>query len=85
MRQISEALRKWNIVWEYLSTELSAQQLEKYGFLQAAAFDFWELATFLVKKNCTRLDTAVTPGPTGQTNNSSSTHALLERIAREQA
>ena len=85
MRRIKLALDRWKQVWDFQNMKLTAKQRERYGFLKTAPLEFWQIATVLVKKNSTRLDTAVTVNQStvATLNNNQYAHALLETVDKE--
>ncbi|KIW64477.1 hypothetical protein, variant [Phialophora macrospora] len=91
MQSMTVALERWKQVWDFQNATLTPPQRARYGFLKTAPLEFWQIATVLVKKKATRLETAVDQANTLAVNNDKSgscqhcAHALLQSINKEQA
>jgi hypothetical protein len=90
MERIAVALERWKQIWDFQNTTLTARQRERYGFLKIAPLEFWQIATVLIKKKATRLDTAVDQSNIPAVSNNrhgncnQCAHDLLESVDREQ-
>jgi hypothetical protein len=91
MQSMTVALERWKQVWDFQNATINARCRARYGFLRTAPLEFWQIATVLVKKKATRLDTAVDQAIPPAINNGQlgscqqCAHALLQNINKEQA
>jgi hypothetical protein len=90
MHRMRPALDRWKRIWDVQNTILTPQQRDRYGFLKAAPFELWQIAMVLVKKQVTRLDTAVDQNSIGQEsaggklkNCNQRALAMLEQVDKE--
>ncbi len=90
MDRTSMALDRWKQIWDFQNTTLTSRQRDRYGFLKTAPLEFWQIATVLVEKKATRLDTAVEQSNAPPVSEDklascqSCAHALLESVNKEQ-
>ncbi|EXJ55888.1 hypothetical protein A1O7_08819 [Cladophialophora yegresii CBS 114405] len=91
MQSMAVALERWKEIWDFQNAKLNPRQQERYGFLKIAPLEFWQIASVLVQKKATRLDTAVDQSRMYAMNNGrygnclKYAHALLQDVNKEQA
>ncbi|OAP62876.1 hypothetical protein AYL99_02103 [Fonsecaea erecta] len=85
MKRMEEALRRWKAAWDFQIATLTARQRERYGFLKTIPLEFWQIATVLVEKNSTSLETAITQSAIAALNNNRSAQTMLASVDRDQS
>ncbi|OQV06723.1 Fungal specific transcription factor domain-containing protein [Cladophialophora immunda] len=85
MKRMKEALIRWKAVWDFQNATLTARQRDRYGFLKTIPLEFWQIATVLVEKNSTSLDTAITQNAIAALSNNQCAQTMLESVEKEQS
>ncbi|KIW86225.1 hypothetical protein Z517_01620 [Fonsecaea pedrosoi CBS 271.37] len=83
MRRIKEALSRWKAAWDFQNATLTTRQRDRYGFLKTIPFEFWQIATVLVEKNSTSLDTKITQNAIAALNHNHTAQTMLESVDKD--
>ncbi|OAL31817.1 hypothetical protein AYO22_00687 [Fonsecaea multimorphosa] len=85
MERMRVALSRWKAAWDFQNATLTAPQRERYGFLKTIPLEFWQIATVLVEKNSTSLETAITQSAIAALSNNHCAQIMLEDVSKDQS